>query len=59
MFIESFDYLTKNSQQQNIDFLDDEILMQTFSVFGTSNSFARSKTDNPKTLQSEILKFRK
>lgn len=30
--------------------------MQTFLPFG-SNTFARSKTDNPRTLQSEIMKM--
>jgi hypothetical protein len=44
--------LTKSSQEQNIDFLDDEILMQTFSSFGMAGTFARSKTDNPKTLET-------
>jgi hypothetical protein len=29
----------------------------SFSSFGSSNSFVRSKTDNPKSLQSEISKM--
>ncbi len=42
--------------ERNIDYLDDEILMQTFSPFN-ENPYARSKTDNPKNLQAEILKM--
>jgi hypothetical protein len=58
-FIRGFDNLTKSSQEKNIDFLDDDMLMQTFLPFGNNNnnSFSRSKTDNPKTLEAEILRM--
>lgn len=49
-FIQNFDSLTKSSQERNINFLDDDILMQTFLPFGSANSFSRSKTDNPRTM---------
>lgn len=56
-FIQNFDNLTKSSQEINLNFLDDDIIMQTFLPFGSSSSFARSKTDNPKTLQAEIMRM--
>lgn len=31
--------------------------MQTFLPFGSKNSFARSKTDNPRRMEAEILKM--
>jgi len=31
--------------------------MQTFLPFGSSSSFARSKTDNPRTIQAEIMRM--
>ncbi len=31
--------------------------MQTFLPFGSNNSFARSKTDNPRRMEAEILKM--
>jgi hypothetical protein len=56
-FVQNFDNLTKSSQDVNINFLDDDILMQTFLPFGCNNSFARSKTDNPRSLQTEIIRM--
>lgn len=31
--------------------------MQTFLPLGSNNSFARSKTDNPRRMEAEILKM--
>ena len=56
-FIQNFDNLTKSSQEKNINFLDDDIIMQTFLPFGSNNSFSRSKTDNPRTMEAEILRM--
>jgi hypothetical protein len=56
MFVQSFDHLSKSERER--DYLDDEVLMQTFLPFG-ENTFVRSKTENPKNLYSEILKMKK
>jgi len=49
IFVQNFDNLTKSSHERNVEFFDDDILMQAFLPFG-GNSFSRSKTDNPRRL---------
>ena len=51
IYIQSFENLSQSSRQRNIDYLDDEILMQAFLPFGES-TFTRSKTENPKNLHA-------
>ena len=49
IYIQSFESLSHSSRQKNIDYLDDEILMQAFTPYGES-TFTRSKTENPNKL---------
>jgi len=48
--MQNFDHLTKSTIEKNVNYLDDDYLMQTFSPFDSS-SYTRSKTDNPRNLQ--------
>lgn len=49
-FVQTYDHLSKSSLDKNLNYLDDDILMQTFSPFDPS-SYSRSKTDDPRNLQ--------